>query len=231
MITLEKMAYDIRRLLNKLNLTDEVIDAHLYDKIVQYIELIEQTIYSKTKVIDDAWNINLGKVTTTNSNSGDDPKTSNGSVVFSKYVLPRLILFGNKPYLRVSSGLRSIDYSFIESFDLFYQIYRGDKEILDRNPCYVLDDNTVYAYPNRLGLSITLVPADVRDCTIKRALINPISNQLVYSATEERKFTIWDELPISGSVVQMVVLELLTKEFNASREQAVDATQNGTDEV
>lgn len=230
MNTLESTAYDIKHLLSKLNYTDEIEDEHLYDKIVHYLEVMKKLIYEKSKTIDPAWIVNLGRVECEKSNSGDDINVPNGSVVFSKYTIPQPVQLGKNPFVRVSNGLQTIEFTKVDSFDLFYQIYNGDKEILERNPVYVLVGNIIYAYPHKLGLSVMLIPSDPRQCYIRRALTPPYGEKTPYTATELRKFTIWDELPASGDMIQMVVDQIITKDFAQNRQDKVDETQDGTAE-
>lgn len=230
MNTLESTAYEIRTMIGKLNLTDDITDSLLFDKIIHYLEIMKKVVYEKTKTVDPIWVMNLGRVTCENANSGDDANVPNGSVVFSKHVLPRIMQIGKFPYLKVFSGLRTVEFTRIESFDLFYQIYRGDKELLERNPVYILQGSTVYAYPQKLGLSIQFIPCDPRDCNIKKALTPPYGDVTPYTADELRKFTIWDELPASGDLIQAVIDQIVNKDFGGKREDEVDKTQNATSE-
>ena len=90
MITLERMAYEVKHTLRKLGLTDDVNDMVLYDKLSGYMELLKQAKYADTRTVQPEWLIHTGKVLCANVNSGDDPTVPNGSVVFARYVLPRI---------------------------------------------------------------------------------------------------------------------------------------------
>jgi hypothetical protein len=231
MRTAEKIAYSIKHILKKLNVkTDDLKDEYLYHRIPTYAAQVMAVEYSKKLSVDPLWIFNLGKVDTENVNSGDDPNVMNGSVVLSRYRMPGAISFGKKPFLKAYTGLRTFSYTFIDNFDMFFMIYKGDRGMLEKYPVSLYIGGNVYIYPNK-GLQIQFVPSNPFECNIRRELRHPNTGELIHNAETLRPFTVLDPYPISPSVEYGLILDLIANEFQINRQLIVDKIQDGNDET
>lgn len=242
MITAEKIAYTIRHVLKKLNVkTDDLKDGYIYSAIPNYVQRFMQDEYRRTRVVDPAWVMNLGKVETVKVNSGDDPNVLNGSVVLDRYILPSVTSFDDKPYVKFYNGLRTEQYTMLNDFEIFFAIYRADRKMLEKYPSSIICGGNAYFYPSK-GLQVQLIPANPFDCKIRKAITNPktglplsywdevTETDIPYTDSDIRDFTIFDKYPISESLVNKVVQGFIELEFNINKDLIIDKMQDGNDE-
>lgn len=228
--TAEKIVYNIRHILKKLNVkTDDVNDRALAERIPVYAHYWMNQSYNYRKRMEESWFLNLGLVDVEKVNSGDDPNVANGSVALSRYELPRIAEIGNN-FLKVYNGIRNMTYTKIENFQMFFLIYKNDRRTLERNPCYVYQGGNIYIYPDN-GLQISFIPANPFECMIRRELINPATNEILFSKNQLRPFGILDPYPISSDVEYNVTLDIIEKDYGQERNRIVDKMQDGNDEV
>lgn len=229
--TAEDIVYSIRHILKKLNVkTDDLNDRAIAQRIPIYAQFWMQEIYGKKRIIDPMWFMRLGLVQTVATNSGDDENVPNGSVVMSKCSIPKVTAFSGKPAIKVYNGLRMQAYTKMDTFEMFFTIYRADRFLLEKYPAYVISPDAVYVYPNK-GLQLDVIPANPFEWQIRAELRHPATNEIIHTKDEVRPFSYLDPYPITPEVEYLVILDILEKDFNQERNRSIDKMQDGNDET
>ncbi len=229
-MTLQEIAKDILRLLQKSNLVDDsrLSERHIRYKIHQYrAEGIKET-YRQTGKIEPIWLQTLttpvttqvaGVTTTVNkphsiftkTNSADDLTLQGCDCPFGRFKLPPIVSLPpvfNGPndhgIFRVSMASRQEKY-FPISIDRIFELVPGSSRA--RNNYYFRMGDILYITPLREKISLILI------------LDNPLDAGI--SAT--------DEYPMSFTLAEFVVMKILTQDFNIEAKVAADLRNDAAD--
>lgn len=256
-MTLKEITFDILRLLQKSKLVDDsrLSDRQIQYKINQYRASGIRETFMQTGEIEPIWIQSLGAeavtettygvgipieppkeeqgttptlpgeitatTTTTTSatsyvtfskvNSADDANLQGCDCIIGKYVMPEIVSlpgkrgsFHDRGIFRVSQASRQIPY-FPTSINRFYSLVNGSYRA--KHNYYWKIQNNLYAHPYKQKMSLLLI----------------LDNPLDAGITED------DPYPISNTMLEYIVMKILTQDFNIEAKVAADLRNDAAD--
>lgn len=251
-MTLKEITFDILRLLQKSKLVDDsrLSDRHIQYKIHQYrasgiretfmqtgeiepiwiqslgTEAITDTTYSSTEPFYDRNKVlnppTITATTTTTTpatsyvnfskvNSADDVNLQGCDCIVGKYIMPEIVSlpgkrgsFHDRGIFRVSQASRQIPY-FPTSINRFYSLVNGSYRA--KHNYYWKIQNNLYTHPYKEKMSLLLI----------------LDNPLDAGITED------DPYPISNTMLEFIVMKILTQDFNIEAKVAADLRNDAAD--
>lgn len=165
-MTLKEVAYDVMMLGSKLRLKD---DSRLNEK--DYIEyLINEhrasqirDTYNRNRFIESVWIQDMGTLTTTKVDVGEDSSVDDCGCLLGKITLPPVVQFknGSLGVQRISSICKSKTF-YPTSHHKFTEILKSDSS--RKNKCYYfIVGNSYYIYPYMESINAKLILQDPRE--------------------------------------------------------------------
>ena len=254
-MTLKEITFDILRLLQKSKLVDDsrLSDRQIQYKINQYRASGIRETFMQTGEIEPIWIQSLGTeavtdityteeeptivateddkvtlpgavtattTTTTEAtsyvtfnkvNSADDANLQGCDCIVGKYVMPEIVSlpgkrgsFHDRGIFRVSQASRQIPY-FPTSINRFYSLVNGSYRA--KHNYYWKIQNNLYTHPYKQKMSLLLI----------------LDNPLDAGITED------DPYPISNTMLEYIVMKILTQDFNIEAKVAADLRNDAAD--
>lgn len=228
---LEKYIYTIRHLLKSVNKDSRINDRMLIDFINRYREYNIKQYWDANKEIKPQWFTNLGVVELDIVNSADDPNVQYTSIAMGKYKLPKVVSIPRMNTINIRSTSRHQKISLIDQ-DILYKLIETEDEFLREYTTYHFQGDVIYFYPLLKNIFVSALLADPLEGISYTELYDPEGN-LISAADTKRNLTILDEYPVDGELGTMIILDILTKEFQIERQQIADINVDAaeTDEL
>jgi hypothetical protein len=224
---LENIIYQIRHILKTTGIDSRVDDRMLIDMINRYRAFNIKQYYQSNRHVKEEWFTNLGVIDLSIVNSADDPNIQLTSVVFGKYSFPNYIEIPgiNTIVLRSASKHQRIEEV---NQEILYKRIETDDDITKDFVSVYFEGNIGYIYPHQSKISCRMILADPRDGITYNEL-KDFNNNVISAQGTKRNLTIRDEYPICGEIATLIILDILTKEFNLERTSIPDISVDGAD--
>lgn len=224
---LEKIVYQLRAILGASSSESRIDDRMLIDMINRYRAFNIKIYWDNNKALKQEWFSNLGILTPTIVNSADDTLIQYTSTVFAKLSLPKAIEIPREQtvFLRSASKHQRIEEK--DMHILFKMIETEDELLKDYVAYFRLGDN-IYIYPHQSKVFASCILSNPLEGITFDALTD--YNDVVVSAQGTRRnLTIKDEYPICDELTTIVIIDILTKEFNMERSLIPDIKVDSAD--
>jgi hypothetical protein len=224
---LENIIYQIREILKSKGLDSRIDDRMLIDMINRYRAFNIKQYWEANRYLKQEWFSNLGILTPSIVNSADDPNIQYTSVIFGKLVLPQAILLSKENTTAIRAASK---HQRIEEIDMhiLFKMIETDDELLKEYISVHFVGNTAYIYPHQSKVWVSRILENPLDAITYNELTDYEGNVVSASGTK-RNLTVKDDYPICGEIATMVILDILTKEFNLERQNIPDVTIDSAD--
>lgn len=224
---LENIIYQIREILKSKGVDSRIDDRMLIDMINRYRAFNIKQYWEANRYLKAEWFSNLGILTPTIVNSADDPNIQFTSVIFGKLILPVAISIPKEHATFIRSASK---HQRIEEIDMhiLYKMIETDDELLKEYISIHFVGNVAYIYPHQSKIWVSRILENPLDAITYDAL-SDYDGTVISASGTKRNLTVKDEYPICGEITTMVILDILTKEFNLERQNIPDVTIDSAD--
>lgn len=218
MNTLEKNIYDIYEILKAVGDDSDIPEGFLIERFNKYRASLIYQYYLQNTSIPPVFVQDYPLLSFTKTDSADDPSVTLASITVGKASLPNIVtLPDDAGIIRITTGSRQIPLQPTDPNELFLRIELNDN-IYNQYGYYYILGNTLYIYPYVMVGKLLAVFENPMDCP-------------VLSSGAFRARTMADDYHTDLMTANACILEILTKDFQISRQQIAEILNNAQSEA
>lgn len=215
-MSIAKGIYDVYEILRVHSKDKDFNEELVVHKFNAYREAMILAMYQANSFLSPLWYQNHQPIELTKITSGDDPLITLGSITMGKGTIAKPIYIPdtNAP-VTVTKGSKMMPYSFREPEIIANIVMSGAEIHPNYGYCYIRE-TSLYVYPY------------IEKVTASGIFSDPTQVQLPNAGyTGWRDRTLDDDYPANAAMMQEIVLQILTKDFDISIKQISDTLNDG----
>lgn len=221
-MTLRELIWDIKILAEQANSEAEFDAKYIADKIAKYRHGAILSDMNEFGAISKKYYQSLGAIEFEKVNSADDDTILVTNYYLGKVAIPQIIEVRNND--NVSLAIKNLMSKGRETFYKEIDIERLvmtlelNRRIDKYNGYYYIFENNLYIYPY------------IKEGIGEFLFEDPFEGK-VYNGTTWAALTLEDEYPVPFNVAELIILEILTKDFQILKQQIPDLVNDSKNEL